>query len=263
MDETAKFNRDRWEELAKAGVQYSLPSLDLDERSAREMVDPEGMLGDLAGKDVLCLAGGGGQQSAAFGILGANVTVFDLSEAQLSRDLEAADHYGLIIETHQGDMRDLSRFGASRFDIVHHAHSISFVPDPLPVFQEVARIVKDGGLYRLRCNNPFAHPLTDIESSWNGEGYVLKDRYVDGAEIIDDDPYWEVLGPDGATRRVRGPREFRHTYTALINGLIEQGFTILGLWEDRSTEADPDPGSWDHFFAVAPPWMTILTKYGP
>lgn len=109
MDEIAKYNRDRWEELAGAGVAYSLPELDLDEQTAREMVDPEGFLGDVAGKDVLCLAGGGGQQSAAFGILGADVTVLDLSKTQLARDREAADHYGLNIESHQGDMRELSR----------------------------------------------------------------------------------------------------------------------------------------------------------
>ena len=40
--------------------------------------------------DVLCLAAGGGQQSVAFALLGANVTVFDLSETQLEHDRLAA-----------------------------------------------------------------------------------------------------------------------------------------------------------------------------
>ena len=55
--------------------------LGLDEQSARAYVDSAGLLGDLHDREVLCLAGGGGQQSAAFANLGARVTVLDLTEA--------------------------------------------------------------------------------------------------------------------------------------------------------------------------------------
>ena len=44
------------------------------------------LIDKIAGKGVLCLAGGGGQQSAAFALLGAKVTVLDFSETQLERD---------------------------------------------------------------------------------------------------------------------------------------------------------------------------------
>ena len=148
MDEITKYNKERWEELAKANVPFSRPFLNLDERSAREMVDPEGMLGDLAGKEVLCLAGGGGQQSVAFALLGAYVSVLDFSESQLERDREAATHYKVRTKTFQGDMRDLSHFGQAAFDIVWHAYSLAFVPDVRPVFSEVARVLRVNGLYR-------------------------------------------------------------------------------------------------------------------
>lgn len=78
LDAIARFNRERWEDLANAGVKFSRPWLDLDGATARARVDPEGMLGELAGKDVRCLAGGGGQQSVAFALLRARVTVLDL-----------------------------------------------------------------------------------------------------------------------------------------------------------------------------------------
>ena len=42
MDEVARYNMGRWNELAQAGIQYTIPYLDLDERSARELVDREG-----------------------------------------------------------------------------------------------------------------------------------------------------------------------------------------------------------------------------
>ena len=61
MDDIARYNKERWEELAKAKVRFSRAALDLDEASARALVDPEGIMGDVTGKNVLCLAGGGGQ----------------------------------------------------------------------------------------------------------------------------------------------------------------------------------------------------------
>ena len=67
VDELAKHNRDRWHELAAAGVQYSLPWVDLNELTARQRVDPLGLLGDLKGQRVLCLATGGGVRPAGRG----------------------------------------------------------------------------------------------------------------------------------------------------------------------------------------------------
>jgi ubiquinone/menaquinone biosynthesis C-methylase UbiE len=130
-------NRERWNALVQAGVVWSLPRLDLDEASARAFVDPHGYLGDLHGKDVLCLASGGGQQSAAFALLGANVTVLDLSDQQLENDRRAAQHYNLPMRLEQGDMRDLSRFSDRSFDVVYHVFSINFVPSVEPVYNEV------------------------------------------------------------------------------------------------------------------------------
>src|SRR5216683_2527153 len=107
MDEIAQYNRERWKALADANAVYTRPKLELDESSAREMVDPDGTLGDLKGKRVLCLASGGGRQSAAFGLLGAEVTVFDLSPELLERDRQTAQHYHLTLTFREGDMRDL------------------------------------------------------------------------------------------------------------------------------------------------------------
>ncbi|MCI0439181.1 MAG: class I SAM-dependent methyltransferase [Chloroflexi bacterium] len=254
VDEIARYNRERWEELARANVPYSRPMLQLDEASARALVDPEGMIARIEGKDVLCLAGGGGQQSVAFALLGANVTVLDITETQLERDRRAAAHYGLKVATVQGDMRDLSRFGEGAFDVVWHAHSINFVPDASAVFREVARVLRPGGLYCLHCHNPFCHGVNDED--WNGEGYLLKQPYVDG-EITGIDMTWTVEDVDGTVRRIQGPREFRHTLGTLVNGMIEQGFTILGVWEVTTSEANPEPGTWEHYKSINPPYLTF------
>lgn len=261
LDEIALFNRERWNELAQAGVQYSLPALDLDAAAARRMVDPHAMLGPLAGKQVLCLAAGGGQQSAAFALLGAHVTVLELSEVQLERDLLAARHYGHDVRCELGDMRDLSRFSVASFDVVWQAHSLNFVPDAPAVFAQVAQVLNDGGLYRLECTNPFVHGTCihgDWENSWTGQGYLLASPYADG-EVLASDPRWKVETGD-RTQQIAGPREFRHTLGTLINGLIAAGLQIRGFWEDVAGDPAAAPGTWLHFKTVGAPWLTLLSQ---
>ena len=261
LDDVARFNRDAWERLAEAGIEYSRPWLDLDAESARARLDPENAMGDVAGKAVLCLAGGGGQQSAAFALLGANVTVIDISETQLERDREAAQHHDTDVRLVTGDMRDLSAFGDDSFDLVYHAHAICFVPDVAPVFDEVARVLRRGGLYRVSCPNPYGHGLWD--GGWDGCGYCIRSPYVEGQEIVYQDECWDVEGPDGRTRRVPGPREYRHTLTTLVNGLLERGFRLLRIREWPTGDPDAEPESWEHFAAFAPPWWTFWSRYMP
>jgi len=253
MDDLARYNQARWEALARANILYSRPYLDLDEHSARRVVDAQGMLGDVAGRDVLCLASGGGQQSVAFALLGARVVVLDLSPTQLERDRVAAAHYGVEVRTVLGDMRDLACFEPASFDVVWQAYSINFVPDAVVVFREVARVLRPGGLYRMMCANPFVFGLE--ESDWTGEGYLLRYPYVQGAEI--GDPQWDVVAPDGSSQRLPGPREFRHTLHTIINGMAGAGFVLKGVWEELSDEPEPEPGTWEHLKSIAPPWLTF------
>lgn len=262
MDEIERYNRERWKALTDADALYTRPALSLDPASARERFDPEGRLGNVAGKDVLCLAGGGGQQSAAFALLGARVTVFDLSEDQLRRDREAAAHYGVEIQTRQGDMRDLSCFEEAAFDIVDHAYSLGFVSDARAVFRQVARVMRAGGIYHFSCGNPFSIGLG--EKDWNGEGYTLKHPYVDGAEVTYEDQGW-VYDRDKSDALIPPPREYRHTLSTLVGGLIGQGFAILHVSDYSDIDPDPEaaPGTWDHLISIAPPWLSFWASYHP
>jgi SAM-dependent methyltransferase len=261
LDDIAAFNRARWEALVAADVLYSRPDLDLDATQARAAIDPFDLLGDVTGKEVLCLAAGGGQQSAAFGVLGANVTVVDITAGQLAKDRLAADHYGYAVNLVQADMRDLSMFGDKAFDIVWHAFSITFIPDPRPVFAEVARVLRPGGVYRMQWSNPFVMGMD--ERDWDERGYPLRHPYVDGAEVIFDDEHWDVEQPDGSVKRVVGPREFRHTLSGVVNTLAGHGFVIVHLMEETTQEADPTPGSWEHCKWIAPPWIQLWTRFLP
>ena len=261
MDEVAQYNQARWKALVEADALFTRPNLELNLESARQRVDSAGKLGDVRGKDVLCMAGGGGQQSAAYALLGANVTVFDLSEQQLERDAQAAEHYNLEIKIVQGDIRDLFCFDESSFDIVDNAYSINFVPDAVAVFRQVTRVLRNGGIYHFSCANPF---VTGIEQKdWNGKGYLLKEPYINGAKISYTDQDW-VYNRD-EHEAVPKPIEYRHTLSTVINGLIENNFVIFHFSDNADMEPDEnaEPGTWDHLVAFAPPWLTFWTHYRP
>jgi len=260
VDDLLRHKRERWNGLARAGVAYSVLWMDLDEASARGRVDPLGLLGDVAGKRVLCLAGGGGQQSAAFGLLGARVTVFDLSDEMLARDRAAAAHYQIALETMQGDAQDLAVLADEAFDIVWQAHSLPFMPRLDRVYDGVRRILRTGGVYHLSGWNPLAHGAFE---RWTGQGYLLNEGYTEGAETISGDGCWKVVDAQGQVQRVPGPREFRHTLTDVVNGLIARGFLLLDVHEEPQGRADAAPGTWDHFCALAPPWLCIWAVRQP
>ena len=262
MDELARFNRERWNGLSRAGVLYSRPKLDLDEAAAREMVDEVGLLGDVRDKRVLVLAGGGGQQSAALGLLGAQITVLDLSDVQLEKDRLAAEHYGLSPKLLQGDMRDLTRFDEDAFDVVYQPFSINFVPDVRTVFEGVARVLKADGLYHVQWHNPYTQTFNPDDYD-PVRGYSSNSIYRDGevdVVAIYGTKNWGVEADDGTKLEVPGPREFRHTMPTFVNGLIGSGFEILGFSEHATWEEDPEPGSWEHFKAISPPYLAFWTR---
>jgi SAM-dependent methyltransferase len=263
MDDVAVYNQVRWQALADANALFTRPALDLDAAVARARVDPDGLLGDLAGQDVLCLAAGGGQQSAAFGVLGARVTVVDLAAAQLERDRQAAAHYGLDINTVQADMRDLSALDTGAYDLVWHGYSLNFVPDPRVVFGDVARVLRPGGHYSLMCANPLVLGLNP--RAWSGQGYLLS-RPFRGGELLDtEDETWVFRERPPADVTIPAPREYRHTLSTLVAGLSERGFIIRQLSDSPAVWPDPNakPGTWDHFVAIAPPWLAFWCEYQP
>lgn len=68
---------------------------------------PRNWFGDVVGRDILCLASGGGQQAPILAAAGARVTVLDASARQLGQDEMVAARDGLDLAIVQGFMHDL------------------------------------------------------------------------------------------------------------------------------------------------------------
>ena len=259
MDSIIATNRERWNALADANVMHSVPYLEFTREDAAKYVYWHECVPDVTDKRVLCLANGGGQASVAFGLLGSEVTVLDLSDIQLSRDREGAAHHGLHIETVQGDMRDLSIFPDDAFDVVWQPYSLNYSPEVEPVFREVARVLVAEGLYQLTFANPLAPAL---DNDWDGVGYRLRGLCTDGEDTSHYNPTWDVAQPDGSAIVVPRPHEFRHNLSTVMNTMAHNGFIFLHLTEWRREADTLEPGSWPHFTQCCPPWFDSFWRRG-
>jgi SAM-dependent methyltransferase len=185
---------------------------------------------DLHGKDVLCLASGGGQQGPVLAAAGANVTVFDNSPRQLEQDRKVARREGLEIRLVEGDMADLSAFPDESFDLIFHPVSNVFVPDVLPVWREAARVMRSGAALLAGFTNPVYY-LFDMEAMDGNGPLVAKFRL----------PYSDLTSLDEKQRKKYMesgyPLEFGHTLEDQIGGQLAAGLLLAGFYEDIHPQA--------------------------
>jgi ubiquinone/menaquinone biosynthesis C-methylase UbiE len=256
-DEIAQTNQRLWDRMVDEGCGFTIPWLDLNvdmirqyaagnldlvPASLQEMY-PARYVVDAEDKDVLCLASGGGQQSAVFGVLGAQVTVLDLTAGQLAGDRKAAEHYGYNVTTIQADMRDLSCLGDKAFDLVWQAPSLSYVSDLQPVFAEVYRVLRPGGVYRTEFNNP-ATQFLDTDD-WDGGAYRMSVPYAIRRQEDED------------------RADFRHFLGNIFNGLVGAGLSVVEVQEAPShflPVGDAEPGSWKHWLSIVGGLFAVVCR---
>lgn len=185
---------------------------------------PANWFGDLAGRDLLCLASGGGQQGPILSAAGARVTVFDASAAQLGQDQMVARRDGLSLVTRQGFMHDLSMFADCSFDLIFHPVSNSFAPEILPVWRECFRVLRPGGVLLAGFMNPIVY-VFDPDAEERGELIVTRPLPHADVEALDGEALASLIARDHTV-------EFSHTLEAQIGGQLAAGFVLTALFED-------------------------------
>ncbi|MFH0936922.1 MAG: class I SAM-dependent methyltransferase [Candidatus Daviesbacteria bacterium] len=269
MDDLTKSNEKTWDELVSSDVPCSRPNLKATPETAKQNLDKDNIFGDLNGKNVLCLASGGGQQSLEFALLGANVTVVDFSSEQLKKDKMAAEKLSSSIRIIKSDMRDLSMFEDEEFDVIYQPYSINYIPETNILFDGISRIIKPGGIYYLMFHNPFIHGSWkngcwsgkwDKSELWEGKGYPLWQSYKEGLEIKTVDPNWDFTNLEGKQVKIKSPQEFKHTLSNILNGLIKRGFNVIKFEEYRTDVTNPEPGTWEHYVSITAPWLFLWAK---
>lgn len=242
-------NRRAWDELVRKRQSFTRPAADEDFRNPLAAVDGCNWLGgDVRGWKVLCLAAGGGRQSALYAAAGAQVTVVDISPSMLELDRVVAAERGLDVVTVQASMDDLSMFGAGAFDLVIQPVSTCYVPKIEPVYREVARVLRGGGIYVSQHKTP-ASLQAGLEPS--PRGYELVEPY-----------YREGPLPPAAGSRLRetGTLEYLHRWEEILGLLCRSGFVIEDLFEPRHADPLAEPGAFGHRGRYIAPYVRIKAR---
>ena len=182
---------------------------------------PHEWIGDLAGKRVLGLDSGGGQQMPIFSALGAECTVLDFSERQIASERLVAAREGYEIRTVRADMTEPLPFPDETFDLIFHPVSNCYVREVKPIWRECFRVLKTGGVL-----------LAGTDFYLN---YIVDD---DEREIVNRLPFDPLANEEQRRQLERDDAgmQFSHTLEEQINGQLEAGFTLLALYDDTNGE---------------------------
>ena len=248
-DEALILNEAHFDRDVEKGAGSTIPCLDLDRdelhRFARGEFEPvpgsslakrgrfPGIdLAEIEGKDVLCLGAGGGQQSSILGLLGAHVSVLDLSQRQLDGDRAAAAHYDYDITVIHGDMQEPSCLADESFDIVYTI-STMYVPDIRKLFSECARVLRQDGILTVGLLQP-AHQA----------------RFLAGLDP--NDPYDVSEGH---------AVEYIHYMDDIFNGLLDAGLSLKRVFdEERERSQARPPGDLESAYVDGGGYFVVVAK---
>lgn len=237
-------NRIAWDKIAKRNSNKQLPNKQLIQQAKigrpEIYVTPETPIpfswypNQFQDKCILCLAAGGGEQGPLLALTGAKVTVYDISDEQLQKDISFAQQLETSLQINVGDMRDLSVFSDQSFDLIIHPWSNCYVETIEDVWKECYRVLKQDGVLISGFANPVQY-IFDQEQMYQGTFTVRHSiPYADVKSLTSTELKQLIEENQGVI--------FGHTLHDQIQGQIQAGFIIDGFFEDRCKGRSPlDP----------------------
>lgn len=176
---------------------------------------------ELKGAEVLGLACGGAQQMPVLTAAGAHCTVLDYTPAQLESERAVAEREGYDIDIVRADMTRPLPFANERFDVVVNPVSVCYVREVAPIFAEVARVLRPGGVLLAGFDTGYNYITDDAE-----ERIVRGLPYdpLDNPALLEQDDVNEV----GV--------QFSHTPGELLGSLLHAGLVIDDVYDDVNGE---------------------------
>ena len=244
-------NRAAWNQLARHGQRFTRAATDEEFRDPLAVLDASGWLSPgIQGRRTLCLAAGGGRQAPLYAAAGADVTVVDISPAQLELDRVVAQERNLVIRTVETSMHDLSMFQTGEFEIIIHPVSTCYLPELSTVYQQIARVTRAGGVYISQHKQPVSlQSATEAQPS----GYLIEQPYYERNKT--------PLPPvQGSLHREEGTLEFVHRWEELLGSMCRASFVIEDLVEPRHADESAAPGTFAHRSTFVPPYVRVKAR---
>ena len=242
-------NKAAYDRLAKDGSVFARCATDEECQRPLATLDSRGWLpNSVMGMKVLCLAAGGGWQAILYAAAGAEVTVVDLSPEMLALDHREAKRRGYSLRLLETSMDDLNELADEVFDIVHHPVSTCYVPEVAPVFAEIGRVLKPGGIYISQHKQPISLQITERDS---------QDRYIIGLEYYRQGPLPRV---EDQSYREPGAMEYLHRTEEILGGICEAGMSIEAFCEPKRAVKNATPGDFRHRGNYVSPYFRIKAR---
>jgi SAM-dependent methyltransferase len=205
-----------------------------------------GVLGPVAGKDVLEVGSGAGQCSRWVGARGGRPIGLDLSPRQLQHSRRIDDATGVMVPSVLGTATQLP-FADASFDIVFSSFgALQFVADIEACVAETARVLRPGGRFAFSVTHPTRWMFPDDPDE---AGLTASQSYWDRT------PYVEVDDETGEVTYV----EHHRTLSDWVSLLAGRGFMITDLLEPE-WPADHDRvwGGWSRLRGRLTPGTAIF-----
>jgi SAM-dependent methyltransferase len=180
--------------------------------------DEAGVLGDVAGRDVLEVGSGAGQCSRWVRVHGGTSYGLDLSARQLQHSRRIDEETGIAVPSVRGTATELP-FADASFDVVFCSFgAMQFIAEPEVAVAEAARVLRPGGRFAFSITHPTRWSFPDDPSE---AGLTAASSYWDRT------PYVEVDDESGQVSYV----EHHRTLGDWVEVLAATGFRLVALLE--------------------------------
>jgi len=190
----------------------------------------------IEGKKIANLCGSNGRKAVPLALLGAELTVFDISEENKKYALELAKYANTSIDYIVGDIYDinLKKYG-DYFDILYLEGGILHYFNDIGKFMSILySLLKDGGGMVLSDFHPLRKCIVEGSESLTRTGYFDQELHKGDLAYkhsFDDQEQQEF--PDVSLRS--------YTLSEIINSVITSGFKLQKFDEHRGWENENIP----------------------
>ncbi|OAB38351.1 class I SAM-dependent methyltransferase [Paenibacillus glacialis] len=190
----------------------------------------------IEGKKIANLCGSNGRKAVPLALLGAEVTVFDISEENKKYALELAKYANTSIDYIVGDIYDinLTKYG-DYFDILYLEGGILHYFNDIDTFMSILySLLKDNGVMVLSDFHPLRKCIVEDPETLTRPGYF--DQELRNGDLAYKHYFDEKEQQDFPDVSVRS-----YTLSEIINSVITSGFKLQKFDEHRGWENENIP----------------------
>ena len=216
-------------------------------------------MGDVKGKKVINLLGSKGNKAVSLALLGASVTVVDISEGNRQYATELAEASGVSLNYVVSDVLNLpsqDQVQLGDFDyVLLELGVLHYFVDLNPLFEVVFKLLRPGGKFVLRDYHPVVSKLINIDDN----KVVANGNYFD-EEVKQVEVAYSLLLTEVEREKLKKNSIRRWGLGEIVTAIITAGLTMESLEEEAGIRWAFPENSPDHIEDNIPGLFTILAK---